>query len=86
MVVGDEFEFYLPSGLAFGESRRGAKIGAGYAIIFRTELLKIKGQRIRATKRIAEAAAAAAAAVTGDMVGIEGVSVNHTANAVCTAA
>merc|ERR1712159_627362 len=45
MVEGDKFELYIPSDLAYGESGSPPKIPGGSALIFRMEILKIKGKK-----------------------------------------
>merc|ERR1712124_150764 len=48
MVEGDKFELYIPSDLAYGESGSPPKIPGGSALIFRMEILKIKGNKVPA--------------------------------------
>merc|ERR1711998_72798 len=43
MVEGDKWEMYIPSDLAYGESGSPPKIPGGSALIFRMEIIKIKG-------------------------------------------
>jgi len=43
MVEGDKWEMYIPSDLAYGESGSPPKIPGGSALVFRMEILKIKG-------------------------------------------
>merc|ERR1711998_344587 len=48
MVEGDKWEMYIPSDLAYGESGSPPKIPGGSALIFRMEILKIKGDKVDA--------------------------------------
>merc|ERR1712230_334018 len=48
MVEGDKFEMYIPSDLAYGESGSPPKIPGGSALVFRMEILKIKGGKVDA--------------------------------------
>merc|ERR1719231_1413011 len=48
MVEGDKFELYIPSELAYGESGSPPKIPGGSALIFRMEIIKIKGNKVDA--------------------------------------
>eukprot|EP01129_Flabellula_baltica_P017459 TRINITY_DN9686_c0_g1_i1.p1 TRINITY_DN9686_c0_g1~~TRINITY_DN9686_c0_g1_i1.p1 ORF type:complete len:157 (+),score=33.75 TRINITY_DN9686_c0_g1_i1:41-511(+) len=43
MVEGDQWELYIPSELAYGESQRGKYITPGAVLVFTIEILKIKG-------------------------------------------
>merc|ERR1719305_2032102 len=43
MVEGDKWEMYIPSDLGYGDSGSGEKIKGGDVLIFRMEILKIKG-------------------------------------------
>jgi FKBP-type peptidyl-prolyl cis-trans isomerase FklB len=43
MPEGSKWELYIPSALAYGESRRGQHITPGSVLIFTLELLKVKG-------------------------------------------
>merc|ERR1711934_185296 len=45
MVEGDKWEMYIPSDLAYGESGSPPKIPGGSALIFRMEILTIKGDK-----------------------------------------
>merc|ERR1712196_725565 len=45
MVEGDKWEMYIPSDLAYGESGSPPKIPGGSALIFRMEIIKIKGDK-----------------------------------------
>lgn len=42
MSIGSEYEFYIPSNLAYGENPRSGVIEPGDALIFKVELLEIK--------------------------------------------
>merc|ERR1711934_867008 len=48
MVEGDKWEMYIPSDLAYGESGSPPKIPGGSALVFRMEILKIKGGKVDA--------------------------------------
>merc|ERR1711968_40577 len=48
MVEGDKWEMYIPSDLAYGESGSPPKIPGGSALIFRMEIIKIKGNKVDA--------------------------------------
>merc|ERR1711871_237322 len=48
MVEGDKVELYIPSELAYGESGSPPKIPGGSALIFRMEIIKIKGNKVDA--------------------------------------
>merc|ERR1711968_293550 len=48
MVEGDKFEMYIPSDLAYGESGSPPKIPGGSALIFRMEIIKIRGDKVDA--------------------------------------
>merc|ERR1711934_4782 len=48
MVEGDKWEMYIPSDLAYGESGSPPKIPGGSALVFRMEILKIKGGKVAA--------------------------------------
>merc|ERR1712190_299722 len=43
MVEGDKWEMYIPSELGYGEGGSGAKIKGGDVLVFRMEILSIKG-------------------------------------------
>jgi len=45
MVEGDKWEMYIPSELGYGDGGSGAKIKGGDVLIFRMEILKIKGNK-----------------------------------------
>lgn len=45
MVEGDEWEIYIPSELGYGDNGRAPKIQGGDVLIFRLELLKVKGDK-----------------------------------------
>lgn len=48
MVEGDKVELYIPSDLAYGESGSPPKIPGGSALVFRMEIIKIKGDKVDA--------------------------------------
>uniref|UniRef100_A0A7S0ZV05 peptidylprolyl isomerase n=1 Tax=Noctiluca scintillans TaxID=2966 RepID=A0A7S0ZV05_NOCSC len=48
MVEGDKWEMYIPSELGYGDTGTGDKIKGGDVLIFRMELLHIKGNKKRA--------------------------------------
>merc|ERR1719229_1210271 len=48
MVEGDKWEMYIPSELGYGDGGSGDNIKGGDVLIFRMELLKIKGNKRRA--------------------------------------
>jgi len=50
MVEGDKWEMYIPSELGYGDGGSGEKIKGGDVLIFRMEILKIKGGKKRAVK------------------------------------
>merc|ERR1712010_137028 len=50
MVEGDKWEMYIPSDLAYGESGSPPKIPGGSALVFRMEIIKIKGGKKPAMK------------------------------------
>merc|ERR1712039_217231 len=50
MVEGDKWEMYIPSELGYGDGGSGAKIKGGDVLIFRMEILKIKGNSKPADK------------------------------------
>eukprot|EP00927_Polykrikos_kofoidii_P084348 TRINITY_DN885_c0_g1_i1.p1 TRINITY_DN885_c0_g1~~TRINITY_DN885_c0_g1_i1.p1 ORF type:complete len:239 (-),score=53.71 TRINITY_DN885_c0_g1_i1:117-833(-) len=50
MVEGDKWEMYIPSELGYGDGGSGAKIKGGDVLIFRMEILKIKGNKKPADK------------------------------------
>ena len=43
MKVGAKWQLVVPSGLAYGERRKGPKIGPNSTLVFEVELLKIEG-------------------------------------------
>merc|ERR1719478_1320342 len=45
MVEGDQWEVYIPSELGYGDSGSGAKIKGGDVLIFKMEILEIKGDK-----------------------------------------
>jgi len=48
MVEGDEWEMYIPSELAYGDSGAGRVIPGSAALVFRMQLVKIKGDKVPA--------------------------------------
>merc|ERR1719499_2760651 len=50
MVEGDKWEMYIPSDLGYGDGGSGAKIKGGDVLIFRMEIMKIKGNKKPADK------------------------------------
>merc|ERR1712232_527210 len=46
MVEGDKWEMYIPSELAYGDSGAGGVIPGKAALIFKMELIKIKGKKV----------------------------------------
>merc|ERR1712216_15544 len=50
MVEGDKWEMYIPSDLGYGDGGSGEKIKGGDVLIFRMEILKIEGGKVRAAK------------------------------------
>ncbi len=50
MVEGDKWEMYIPSELGYGDGGSGAKIQGGDVLIFRMEILGIKGGKTPANK------------------------------------
>merc|ERR1711934_3728 len=48
MVEGDKWEMYIPSDLAYGEGGSPPKIPGGSALIFRMDIIKIKGDKVDA--------------------------------------
>ena len=51
MVEGDKWRLFCPSELAYGERGAGGLIGPGQVLIFEVELIKIKGDKVPATRR-----------------------------------
>jgi len=47
MVEGDKWEMYIPSELGYGDTGSGDKIKGGDVLIFRMEILKIKGEKVK---------------------------------------
>mmetsp|Transcript_88278 Transcript_88278/g.254727 ORF Transcript_88278/g.254727 Transcript_88278/m.254727 type:complete len:235 (-) Transcript_88278:69-773(-) len=45
MVEGDKWEMYIPSELGYGDRGQGGKIQGGDVLVFRMEILKIKGAK-----------------------------------------
>jgi len=50
MVVGDKWEMYIPSELAYGDRGSPPKIGGGDVLIFKMEILAIQGETVPALK------------------------------------
>merc|ERR1712244_186401 len=50
MVEGDKWEMYIPSELGYGDRGSPPKIQGGDVLIFRMELLKMKGEKKPADK------------------------------------
>merc|ERR1712139_399671 len=50
MVEGDKWEMYIPSELGYGDRGSPPKIGGGDALIFQMEIIKIKGQKVPASR------------------------------------
>jgi len=50
MVEGDKWEMYIPSDLGYGDGGSGAKIKGGDVLVFRMEILNIKGETKPADK------------------------------------
>merc|ERR1712094_92594 len=48
MVEGDKWEMYIPSELGYGDGGSGDKIKGGDVLVFRMEILKIKGGKVPA--------------------------------------
>lgn len=48
MVEGDQWEVYIPSDKAYGDSGSGADIKGGDTLIFKMEIIKIKGDKVPA--------------------------------------
>ena len=48
MVVGDKFELYIPSELAYGDGGSPPKIPGGSVLIFQMEILEIQGDTVPA--------------------------------------
>merc|ERR1712054_510763 len=48
MVEGDKWEMYIPSDLAYGESGSPPQDPGGSALVFRMEIIKIKGDKVEA--------------------------------------
>ncbi len=51
MTVGDKWQLYIPSELAYGEQGSPPKIGGGDALVFTMEILKINGPTVPAPTR-----------------------------------
>jgi len=56
MVVGDKWEMYIPSEMGYGDGGSGDKIKGGDVLIFRMEMLSIKGPKVRKTNQCSPAA------------------------------
>lgn len=50
MVEGDQWELYIPSELAYGESGSPPKIPGGSVLIFKIEIIKINGDKVDAVR------------------------------------
>merc|ERR1712232_1044779 len=50
MVEGDKWEMYIPSELGYGEGGQGGKIKGGDVLVFRMEIVNIKGSKKPADK------------------------------------
>jgi len=50
MVEGDKWEMYIPSELGYGDGGSGEKIKGGDVLIFRMEILEIKGGKVKKTR------------------------------------
>merc|ERR1711948_115755 len=50
MVEGDKWEMYIPSELGYGDGGQGGKIKGGDVLVFRMEIVKIKGSKKPADK------------------------------------
>ena len=48
MVEGDQWEVYIPSDLAYGDNGSGSDIKGGDTLIFKMEIIKIKGDKVAA--------------------------------------
>merc|ERR1711907_854531 len=48
MVEGDKWEMYIPSELGYGDSGSPPKIPGGSALVFKMEIIKIKGDKVDA--------------------------------------
>jgi len=55
MVVGDKWEMYIPSELAYGDRGSPPKIGGGEVLIFKMEILAINGETVSALQCSIEA-------------------------------
>ena len=51
MVQGDQFEMYIPANLAYGDSGAGGSIPPKAALVFKMELMKIKGAGVPAANK-----------------------------------
>jgi len=50
MVEGDKWEMYIPSELGYGDRGSPPKIGGGDVLVFTMEIIKIKGDKVPASK------------------------------------
>lgn len=50
MVVGDKWEMYIPSELGYGDQGSPPKIPGGSVLVFKMEMLEIKGERVKACR------------------------------------
>jgi len=50
MVEGDKWEMYIPSELGYGDGGQGGKIKGGDVLIFRMEIVTIKGGKVPAER------------------------------------
>jgi FKBP-type peptidyl-prolyl cis-trans isomerase FklB len=50
MVEGDKWEMYIPSELGYGDRGSPPKIGGGDVLVFTMEILKIKGNKVPASR------------------------------------
>merc|ERR1719305_2004888 len=50
MVEGDKWEMYIPSDLGYGDGGSGPKIKGGDVLIFRMEIVEIKGDKVPADR------------------------------------
>ena len=50
MVEGDKWEMYIPSELGYGERGSPPKIGGGDVLVFKMEIITIKGDKVLANR------------------------------------
>ena len=50
MVEGDKWEMYIPSELGYGDRGSPPKIGGGDVLVFTMEIIKIKGNKVPASR------------------------------------